>query len=104
MHCRFSQNGGADERNAGEDSPEGTMSDSMQEDERRLRAAPDPLNRKELKELSRRVRHRWGLRMPMRDGTLLAADLHLPPAEAGDGRYPVVIQRPTYNQQRDYWL
>ena len=35
------------------------------------------------------------LRIPMRDGTRLAADLHMP---AGDGRFPVILEYLPYRK------
>ena len=37
------------------------------------------------------------LRVPMRDGTVLAADLYRP---AGGGRYPVLLKRTPYGKQK----
>src|SRR4051812_43153544 len=41
----------------------------------------------------------WDQRVPMRDGTELSADLHLPAAGHAGGPYPVVVERNCYNNQ-----
>src|SRR5215472_18231896 len=45
-----------------------------------------------------RLRHLWGLRVPMRDGVALAADVHLPP-EPDIRALPTVVIRTPYGRQ-----
>ena len=44
------------------------------------------------------IQIKWGVRIPMRDGVKLSADVYLPKAE---GRYPAIISRTPYLKTTD---
>ena len=45
------------------------------------------------------TRHRWNVETPMRDGTLLRADIYFPESGVDGGPYPTVLQRTPYSKQ-----
>jgi putative CocE/NonD family hydrolase len=47
-------------------------------------------------------RMQWDVRVPMRDGVELSADLYFPPA--GEGPWPVILQRTPYDNTAALWV
>jgi putative CocE/NonD family hydrolase len=49
------------------------------------------------------VKNLWGVRIPMRDGINLVADLYFPPASDSE-RLPALLHRTPYNKQNPNWV
>lgn len=51
-----------------------------------------------------KVRHLWDVKVAMRDGELLSADIYIPPAGLDGGPYPALLMRTPYNNQTPLYV